>query len=74
MTMATVADSSGNGGGRVGSGPENPLTQINQTLSATPVGATTPNFVGELVEDTANENTYRAYGSTNASWEKIERP
>jgi hypothetical protein len=71
--MSTVTEKSGNGGGRSGAGPEPKLTNISQTLSATPVSATTPGFVGELVEDTTNENTYRAYGTTNASWEKIER-
>jgi len=71
--MATVTEASGNGGGKVGSGPENKLSSISQTLSATPVAATTPGFVGELVEDTTNEKTYRAYGTTSASWEKIER-
>ena len=74
--MAIVSDSSGNGGGTVGSGPENKLSSVNR-VSATVIANLVPAYVGERATDVASDQNYvgkRADGDmntdalTNADW------
>ena len=66
--MATGVELSGNGGGTVGSGIENKLSSVNQTVSAAS-GTTTPSYVGEIVTDLAADANYVATGtSANTDW------
>ncbi len=66
--MATVVDASTNV-----AAVDGPLCSPNRILSATPLGATTPEYCGEIVNDTTNENLYRATGLANTDWERITR-
>ena len=71
--MATVAESSGNGGGAVGAGPENKLSATNRTVAAVH-GTITPNYVGEIATDTTADQNYVATGtSANTDWAKTQR-
>ena len=65
--MATVSDISGNGGGPMGSGPENKLDSATRVVAAV-IGTTAPNYIGEIVTDSTADVNYRAIGSTNADW------
>lgn len=67
--MATVIDTSGNS--PIGNDTDNPLTKQNTLNAGDPVGAVTPNFVGEILHDTTNNVMYRAVGTTNNDWEII---
>tara|TARA_Y100000310_G_scaffold283720_1_gene305928 strand:- start:8002 stop:8253 length:252 start_codon:yes stop_codon:yes gene_type:complete len=57
--MAIVAEKSGNGGGTVGSGPENKLSSVNRA-AATVIGNLTPNYIGEIAHDVASDTNYVA--------------
>lgn len=65
--MATVSESSGNGGGAIGAGPENKLDSVTRVGSAV-IGTMTPAFIGEIATDTTADANYVAIGSTNADW------
>ena len=74
--MAIVADASGNGGGKTGSGPENRLDSVNRG-AATVLSNLTPSYVGEIAHDVASDTNYRgmrvdgvvnADALTNADW------
>mgnify|MGYP001242124042 FL=1 len=55
--MATVAEASGNGGGRTGSGPENEYSRVSVVASALH-GTTVPGYVGQLGTDTTADQNY----------------
>tara|TARA_R100000458_G_C8276283_1_gene251536 strand:+ start:1310 stop:1546 length:237 start_codon:yes stop_codon:yes gene_type:complete len=57
--MAIVKELSGNGGGRVGAGPENKLSSVNRSGSAV-VGTMTPAYIGEIATDTTADENYVA--------------
>lgn len=40
----------------------------NRILAASPVGATTPLYVGEIVLDEGNNNLWKAEGTGNQDW------
>ena len=61
--MAIVAELSGNGGGRVGSGPENKLSSTNRSVSDVS-GSITPNYVGERVTDITGHQNYVGTGTS----------
>ena len=65
--MAFVKDLSGNNPVSAGH-TDSELGSVSRNLAATPIGATTPNFSGEIVVDTTNEQAYRATGTTSADW------
>ena len=66
--MAIVAELSGNGGGRVGSGPENKLSSTNHSVSDVS-GSITPNYVGERVTDITGHQNYVGTGTSgNTDW------
>jgi len=74
--MAIVAETSGNGGGETGSGPENKLSSVNRG-AATVIGNLTPTYIGEIAHDVASDTNYvakRVDGDmdtdtlTNADW------
>lgn len=65
--MATVKELSGNGGGAVGSGPENKLSSVNRTVAAVH-GTATPNYVGEIVTDVTDQNYVATGTSANTDW------
>ena len=46
---------------------------VNRTTTATPIGAMTPKYAGEIVEDTTSEKLYRANGVTDTDWEPVVR-
>ncbi len=72
--MATVVDKGGNGPGQLGATyVDRKLNSVNRTTTASPIGAMTPEYAGELVEDTTAEKVYRANGTTDTSWEPITR-
>jgi len=68
--MATVVDKSGNS---PANGVDQKLETPNRTNSGSPQGSLTPQYAGELVHDTTNNDIYRAYGQTTADWERIRR-
>jgi hypothetical protein len=71
--MATVTESSGNGGGTVGAGPEKKLSSANRTVAAVH-GTATPGYVGEIVTDIAADQNYVGTGtSANTDWAKTGR-
>lgn len=55
--MAIVAESSGNGGGPMGSGPEDRLSSVTRVVAAVH-GTATPAFIGEIVTDIAADQNY----------------
>tara|TARA_R110000824_G_scaffold297972_1_gene486193 strand:- start:605 stop:844 length:240 start_codon:yes stop_codon:yes gene_type:complete len=74
--MAIVKDSSGNGGGTTGAGPENKLSSVNR-VAATVIANLVPAYIGERATDVASDQNYvgkRADGVmntdalTNADW------
>ena len=74
--MAVVRETSGNGGGSPGAGPENKLSSVNRGAS-TVIGNLTPTYIGELAHDVASDRNYvgkRVVGDfntdtlTNADW------
>ena len=65
--MATVAETSGNGGGTVGSGPENKLSSVYRTVAAVH-GTATPNYVGEIVSDVTDQNYVGTGTDANTDW------
>ena len=78
--MAIVAESSGNGGGAVGSGPENKLSSVNRG-AATVIDNLTPAYIGEIAHDVASDTNYvgkRVDGDmdadalTNADWVAVK--
>lgn len=71
--MATVTESSGNGGGIMGAGPENKLSATNRTAAAV-YGTLTPNYVGEIATDTTADQNYVGTGTAaNTDWAKTGR-
>ena len=56
-----------------GSTTDAPLRTPNRSNNGTPKASLTPEFVGEIVYDSANDIYYQASGSTNADWQRIER-
>lgn len=75
--MAAVIDKSGNSGGQLLGAKyvDGTQTTINRTISQAngPWGNTTPQFIGELIVNTADKWTYRAFGLANTAWEQIQR-
>ena len=67
--MAIVADSSANNIFPI----DRKLCSPNATLAASPVSSRTPTFVGEIVNDSTNGKTWRAYRTGNTEWEVIYR-
>jgi hypothetical protein len=74
--MAVVIETSGNGGGKTGSGPENKLSSVNRG-AATVIGNLVPSYIGEIAHDVASDTNYvakRVDGDfntdtlTNADW------
>ena len=57
--MAIVAESSGNGGGTSGSGPENKLSSVNRG-AATVIDNLVPAYIGEIAHDVASDTNYVA--------------
>jgi hypothetical protein len=45
-----------------------PWCTPNRTTAADPNGALTPQYVGELVEDTANKKVWQATTAANSGW------
>jgi hypothetical protein len=41
---------------------------VNRSNAGSPIGALTPLFVNELVQDTTNRELFRATGPTNNDW------
>lgn len=76
--MATVSESSGNGGGNTGGGPDNEYSRVSVVASAL-VGTTVPTFVGQKGTDTTADQNYIAQRTnlastsalTHADWSKI---
>ena len=78
--MAIVAESSGNGGGTSGSGPENKLSSVNR-CAATVIANIAPTYIGEIAHDVASDTNYvakRVDGDfntdtlTNADWVAVK--
>ena len=78
--MAIVAESSGNGGGTSGSGPENKLSSVNRGV-ATVIANVVPSYIGEIAHDVASDTNYvakRVDGDfntdtlTNADWVAVK--
>jgi hypothetical protein len=74
--MAVVIETSGNGGGKTGSGPENKLSSVNRG-AATVISNLVPSYIGEIAHDVASDTNYvakRVDGDfntdtlTNADW------
>ena len=66
--MTTVKELSGNGGGAMGSGPENKLSSVTRTV-ADVSGSMTPAFVGEIASDLAADQNFVSTGtSSNTDW------
>ena len=79
--MAVVKEASGNGGGVVGSGPENKLSSVSRGAS-TVIANLVPAYIGERAHDVASDKNYvgkRVDGNfntdalTNADWVVDER-
>jgi hypothetical protein len=76
--MAIVKDSSGNGGGTTGSGPENAYSGVTVAASAIH-GTTTPGFVGQRATDITADQNYQGKrvdvtseaALANTDWVKI---
>jgi len=76
--MATVVEKSGNGGGTVGSGPENEYSRVSVVASALS-GTTVPSFVGQKGTDTTADQNYIGQRTSltstsalaNTDWAKI---
>lgn len=68
--MATVVDKSGNS---PANGTDQKLEHPNRTNSGSPQGSLAPQYAGEIVHDTTNNDIYRAYGLSNSDWERIRR-
>jgi hypothetical protein len=61
--MATVPDLA-----RPSEPLDRPLSSPNRTVTASPLGAETPQYRGELVVSSADGTVYIALGTTNTSW------
>jgi hypothetical protein len=76
--MAIVKDSSGNGGGSTGSGPENQYSGVSVIASAIS-GTVVPSYVGQIATDTTADQNYIAHRAdvtstaalANTDWAKI---
>ena len=76
--MAIVTESSGNGGGNTGSGPENEYARPS-VVAAALVGTTVPAYVGQIGTDTTADQNYIAQRAditsvaalTHADWARI---
>jgi hypothetical protein len=55
--MAIVTEASGNGGGTIGSGPENKLSSVNRG-AATVIANLVPTYIGEIAHDVASDTNY----------------
>ena len=74
--MAVFPDLSGNGGGNNGYGKaDQENMKPNRVISQAggPWGNTVPAFIGEIVVNSSDKLTYRAFGTSNQSWEQIQR-
>ena len=78
--MAVVTEASGNGGGTIGSGPENKLSSVNRG-AATVIANLVPTYIGEFAHDVASDTNYvakRVDGDlntdalTNADWVAVK--
>lgn len=78
--MAVVTEASGNGGGTIGSGPENKLSSVNRGAS-TVIANLVPTYIGEIAHDVASDTNYvakRVDGDlntdtlTNADWVAVK--
>ena len=78
--MAIVSEVGGNGGGTVGSGPENRLSSVTRVAS-TVIGNLVPSYIGEIATDVASDKNYRGKRAdgdmdtdalTNADWAVTE--
>lgn len=47
---------------------DRPLSTINRWLSASPVGVTTPQYTGEIVQDNSTGQVWQAGNLTSAGW------
>lgn len=65
--MATVTDLSGNLARGAPTTDPNYSTP-NRNNAGSPVGSVTPQYVGELVQDTTNRVVWRATGTANTAW------
>lgn len=68
--MATVVDQSEVG--TIGLATDRNYSAVSRSNAGTPRAALTPAFVGEIVNDTTNNQLYRAVGSTNIDWAMID--
>lgn len=66
--MATVPDLSGNFPAALPTGIEPSLSSINRVVTATPVAALLPLFVGERVRDSTSGLLYISEGMTVSDW------
>ena len=72
--MATVVNKA-NGGGPIpnySSATDRSYKGPNRTLAASPIGVTTPGYVGEIVLDQGSSALWIAKGPTNADWVSYE--
>lgn len=65
--MAIVRDASGLTFGD-GRSVDRPLSTPNRNFSASPVGTQTPQYTGELVQDTSTGQLWQAGNLTSAGW------
>lgn len=65
--MAIVADLSGLSF-RDARSVDRPLSTVNRWLSANPTGTTTPQYTGELVQDSSTGQLWQAGNLTNTGW------
>ena len=76
--MAIVKDSSGNGGGSTGSGPENQYSGVSVIASAIS-GTVVPSYVGQIATDTTADQNYIAHRAdvtstaalANTDWSRV---
>jgi hypothetical protein len=47
------------------------MAQAIKITAASPIGALTPEFPGQICVDTTNNVAYIAYGTTNADWQEV---
>ena len=72
--MATVANLANDGGPipNFTSAVDRALTAPNRTLATSPVGVTTPGYIGEIVFDQSTTGLWKAYGLANTDWAPYE--
>lgn len=52
---------------------DDPMHKANRTGAATPLASVTPEYSGEIFQDTTNGKLYRAEGLTSADWVEFVR-